>query len=62
MNRSARTSGYLAWPRGAWAMLLAGCLTAAPASGQSTGNTVSPEMAGQKAYMLEVFFSSYRLR
>ena len=43
-------------------MLLAGCLTAVPASGQSTGNTVSPEMAGQKAHMLEVFFSSYRLR
>jgi hypothetical protein len=43
-------------------MLLAASLTAAPASGQGTGNTVSPEMADQKARMLEGFFSSYRLR
>lgn len=43
-------------------MLLAGCLAAAPASGQSTGDAVAPEMAGQKARMLEGFFSSYRLR
>ena len=43
-------------------MLLAASLAAAPASGQSTGDAVSPEMASQKARMLEGFFSSYRLR
>ena len=62
MSRSARASGYLTWPRGAGAILLAGCLAATPASGQSTGTAVSTGMAGQKARMLEGFFSSYRLR
>ena len=62
MSRTARTSGHPARPGAAWAMLLAGWLAATSATGQTTGAAVSPEMAVQKAHMLEMFFSSYRLR
>ena len=62
MSWSARIAGNLTLHSTAQAMLLAGCLTATSAEGQTTGTTVSPEMAGQKARMLETFFSSYRLR
>ena len=62
MKRSTRTGGYPAWPRRAWALLLAGSLTAGSALGQQTETAASPELAAQKARMLEGFFSSYRLR
>lgn len=62
MSRLTRTIENLALPGAAWAMLLAGCLTATSADGQTTGTAASAEMAGQKARMLEGFFSSYRLR
>jgi hypothetical protein len=62
MNWSARIAGNLTLHCAAQAMLLAGYLTATSAEGQTARTTVSPEMAGQKARMLETFFSSYRLR
>jgi len=62
MTRSAQKIGRLTLTGAAWALLLAGCLTATSAAAQTTGNAASAEMAGQKARMLEGFFSSYRLR
>lgn len=46
-----------------WSVLLSVCLMAAsPAPAQNSEAPASAEMAAQKARMLEVFFSSYRLR
>lgn len=44
------------------AMLLAGCLLAWPVQAQTSGSAMLPEIAQQKARMLESFFVSGRLR
>jgi hypothetical protein len=62
MNRSAQSSLHPARTNAAWAVLLAGWLAATPAAGQTVAGALSPEMANQKARMLEMFFSSYRMR
>ncbi|MFQ5566500.1 MAG: hypothetical protein ACE5EU_09075 [Paracoccaceae bacterium] len=59
---AAHMGEHRARRRAAWVMLLAGCLMAGPAPAQDSGAAVSPELAAQKARMLEGFFSSARLR
>ena len=44
------------------AILLAGCLMAWPVEAQTPGSAMLPEIAQQKARMLESFFASSRLR
>jgi hypothetical protein len=63
MKRSAQTGENWSTRSRAAALLISGFLAAAsPAYGQTSEGLGSPEMAAQKAQMLEMFFSSYRLR
>jgi len=62
MTHSGQTDGRRAAALALSALLLGGALLTAPASAQMSSTAVSPEMAAQKARMLEAFFSSKRLR
>jgi len=61
MSGGRHKGGFAGAPQAARALLLAGCLFGGPAGGQTVTAPVSPEMADQKARMLEGFFASPRL-